>query len=121
VSYTCRGSVRCGRGRGFDSRRLHRWPNYADQSGWGNESLPWPTIVSRAVAKETRPDSVSDKSCLLKHPVPPTMDRVRGARLLRLGPIDPPVWRPFLRVEEVVVWLRLPPDELERKPLEEHS
>ena len=56
---------------------------------------------------------MADKAGLLKHPVPPTMDRVRCTRLLRVGPIHASVRRALLWIEEVVIRFGSAADEVE--------
>ncbi len=56
---------------------------------------------------------MADEPGLLEHPVPPAVHRVGGAGLLRVGPVDAPVRRALLGVEDVIVWLGPALDELQ--------
>src|SRR5215218_7424503 len=89
------------------------WPSACEAASTPATRRSSVANVPGAVHVEAGADAVADEPCLLEHPVPPAMDGVRGARLLRLGPVDAPIRRALLRVEEVVVRLGTAADELE--------
>jgi len=72
--------------------------------------------VTRPVHVEAGANAVADEAGLFEHSVPPAMHGVGCASVLRVGPVDAPIGVPLLGVEEVVVGLGLPSDEIERSP-----
>jgi hypothetical protein len=71
----------------------------AMRRSFGRERVPG------AVHVQARADAVANEAGLLKHSVPPPVHGVRCAGLLRVSPVDAPVRRALLGVEEVVIGL----------------